>query len=385
MPAWTFGAVGDVFINRPDPANAFRHCAPLLRQIDLLFGNCEGAFTNRPQYAPSAGWRVVAGEENGRGLQDAGFHVMACANNHILDAGHEGLADTLRLLRQQNIATVGAGRDVAEAHAPAFAERAGLRIGFLAYASVYQAGYEARKGVPGLAPLRIHSHYYIPDWDAYGKVEPGAPPQVRTIPYPEDIEKLKSQIADTRTQSDVTIVSFHWGQASSPAKLTDYERNLGRAAIDFGADVVLGHHHHFLRGIEVYNGKPIFYGLGHFVFDLPGLDTALTPLELAKLKDMGEFAIYPRAGYPFSPFHADARKTMVGVCAFDDRRLMSVGFVPCMLNEENHAIPVKAASPEGQAIVQYMEQISETAGMRTRYHQSDLQVGRFQVVTAAAR
>jgi poly-gamma-glutamate capsule biosynthesis protein CapA/YwtB (metallophosphatase superfamily) len=150
MPAWTFGAVGDVFINRPDPVNAFRDCAPLLRQIDVLFGNCEGAFTNRPHYAPSAGWRVVADEENGRGLQDAGFHVMACANNHILDAGHEGLADTLRLLRQQNIATVGAGRDVAEAHAPAFAERAGLRIAFLAYASVYQARYEARK-VPGLA------------------------------------------------------------------------------------------------------------------------------------------------------------------------------------------------------------------------------------------
>jgi len=145
MPAWTFGAVGDVFINRPDPVNAFRDCAPLLRQIDVLFGNCEGAFTNRPHYAPSAGWRVVADEENGRGLQDAGFHVMACANNHILDAGHEGLADTLRLLREQKIRTVGAGNDMEEAHAPAFAERAGLRVGFLAYASVYQAGYEARK------------------------------------------------------------------------------------------------------------------------------------------------------------------------------------------------------------------------------------------------
>ena len=60
MSEWTFGAVGDVFINRPDPANAFRHCAPLLRQIDLVFGNCEGAFTDRPHYAPSAGWRVVA-------------------------------------------------------------------------------------------------------------------------------------------------------------------------------------------------------------------------------------------------------------------------------------------------------------------------------------
>jgi poly-gamma-glutamate synthesis protein (capsule biosynthesis protein) len=99
MTEWTFGAVGDVFINRPDPVSAFRHCAPLLRKIDLVFGNCEGAFTNRPHYAPSAGWRVVASEENGRGLQDAGFHVMACANNHILESENEELTNILRLLR----------------------------------------------------------------------------------------------------------------------------------------------------------------------------------------------------------------------------------------------------------------------------------------------
>jgi poly-gamma-glutamate capsule biosynthesis protein CapA/YwtB (metallophosphatase superfamily) len=97
MTEWTFGAVGDVFVNRPDPADAFRHSADLLRRLDLVFGNCEGAFTDRPHYAPSAGWRVVAPEVGGAALREAGFHVMACANNHILDAGHEGLADTLSL------------------------------------------------------------------------------------------------------------------------------------------------------------------------------------------------------------------------------------------------------------------------------------------------
>ena len=119
MPEWTLGAVGDVFVNRPDPANAFRHCAPLLRQIDLVFGNCEGAFTDRPQVRAQRRLARGVRRRNGAGLRAAGFHVMACANNHILDAGHEGLADTLALLHRQGIRTVGAGCDVAAAHAPA--------------------------------------------------------------------------------------------------------------------------------------------------------------------------------------------------------------------------------------------------------------------------
>ena len=81
--------------------------------------------------------------------------------------------------------------------------------------------------------------------------------------------------------------------------MTDYEFVLARSAIDFGADVVLGHHHHFLRGIELYRSKPIFYGLGHFVFDLPGLGDALTDRELTKLKQRGEYAIIRGPGIRF--------------------------------------------------------------------------------------
>src|SRR5204863_3692785 len=115
MTIWTFGAVGDVFVNRDDPDNAFLGCSDLLNGIDLVFGNCEGAFTDHPHFAPSAGWRVVAPASNGRSLAKAGFDVMAIANNHILDAGHGGLIDTLNLLRSQGIKTVGAGTNLAEA------------------------------------------------------------------------------------------------------------------------------------------------------------------------------------------------------------------------------------------------------------------------------
>jgi poly-gamma-glutamate capsule biosynthesis protein CapA/YwtB (metallophosphatase superfamily) len=364
---WTFGAVGDVFVNRHDPENAFKYSRDVLREIDVVFGNCEGAYTDEPGMAPSTGWRVAALPRNGGGLADAGFDIMACANNHTLDASHAGLADTITLLRQQGIATVGAGMTAAEAFAAAPIDHNGLRIGFLAYASVYQAGYEARGSVPGLAAMRVHSHYYIPDWDAYGRVEPGAPPTVRTIPYPEDIERLRLAILDARANYDVVVASFHMGQASLPAIMADYEFVLARSAIDFGADIVLAHHHHFLRGVELYRSKPIFYGLGHFVFDLPGLGEALTEHELAKLKQRGEYAIYPRPGFPLSPFHEDARMTMIAICDFRDNALQGTGFVPCLINGENQAMPLRTANPDFHRIKAYVESISTTAGLPTRY------------------
>jgi len=367
MSTWSLGAVGDVFVNRDNPKDAFLGSSDLLNQLNVVFGNCEGAFTDHPHFAPSAGWRVVARQSNGSALAKAGFDVMSVANNHIVDGGHEGLLDTLKLLHSQGIKTVGAGANLSAATAGAIVAHNGVKIGFLGFSSVYQAGYEARKSTPGLAAVRIHSHYFIPEWDAYGKVEPGVVPAVRTVPYPEDIELLKSLITELRSKADVVVVSHHWGQAGGPARLTEYERTLGRLSIDAGADVILGHHHHFVRGIEIYRGKPIFYGLGHFVFDLPGLGEALTENELKKLKEMGEYAIYPREGYPLSPFHPDARMTMVGACSFNGSAITSVGFFPCLIDGENHAIPLKTTDQSARNIVDYMSSISTEAGLPSKY------------------
>ncbi|MGE0718183.1 MAG: CapA family protein [Alphaproteobacteria bacterium] len=364
---WTLGGIGDVFLDRPDPEEAFAACRPALADIDVVFGNCEGAFTDRPQFAPSAGWRVVSGIANAAPLGPAGFHVMSCANNHSVDAGHAGLADTLAELRRQGIATCGAGADLAEARTPAVVERAGMRVAFLAYASVYQSGYEARAGVPGLAAMRVHSHYYIPDWDAYGKVEPGIQPQVRTIPYPEDVAVLEESIAQARGMAEVVVASFHWGTASRPAVLLDYERMLGRIAVDAGADVVYGHHHHYLRGIEMRRGRPIFYGLGHFAFDLRGFGSALTPLEMAKLKQMGEHAIYPREGWPLLPFHPDARMTGIAINVMRGAAIEATALLPCMINQRNQPVPVSAEDTDGQRILDYLRRISDEVGLATRY------------------
>jgi poly-gamma-glutamate synthesis protein (capsule biosynthesis protein) len=188
---------------------------------------------------------------------------------------------------------------------------------------------------------------------------------------------MQAAIADLRRNADVIVVSHHWGRAGLPAILTDYERILGHASIDAGANIVLGHHHHFLRGIELYRGKPIFYGLGHFVFDLPGLENALTEDEIQKLNEMGEYAIYPRDGYPLSPFHPDARMTMIATCDFTGKELRSVGFVPCLLNGASNAIPLPTGSIETVHIADYMREITTAANLPTRYVVAGARVDQF--------
>lgn len=358
MTTWTFGAVGDVFIDRPHPERAFTASGALLRQLELVFGNCEGAYTDNPVYPPSVGWRVVAPYANGADLQKAGFHVMSVANNHSVDGGHAGLLDTLKLLQGQGIQTIGAGSNLSQALAPAILERNGAKIGFIGFASVYPSGYEARAERPGLAAMKVH--YWIDT--SYG-LDSGVPPNVRSIVYPEDAALMQSLIADLRKKVDIVVVSHHWGQYR-PAYLTEYERSLARAAIDAGADIVLGHHHHFLRGIEVYRDKPVFYGLGHFVFDLTGKECLFGGY---LRKELGDYAIFPRPEYPLSPFPEDTRMTMVGTCDFEGKKMSSTGFFPCIIDKENHAHPLKVDDSRAQKVVDYMASITREADLNTTY------------------
>lgn len=388
--SWLIGAVGDIFIDRPalldQPGGAvhlFEPALPVFRELDLLIGNCEGAFTSRPEYAPSSSWRVVGDPRNAEPFKAAGFGVMTCANNHTMDAGYRGLEDTLATLKAMDILTPGAGMNLAEATAPAIAERNGRKIAVTSHASVFQGGYGARPAMPGIATVRVHSHYYFPEWDESGRIEPGARPHVRTFAWPEDVAALTFQIGAAKAQNDFVIANFHWGSAWRRGFITDYEREVGKAAIDAGADLVLGHHHHFLRGVEFHKGKPIFYGLGHFVFDLTWIGTMLSQAEIEKLKNAyGDYAIYPREGYPLLPFHPDGRLTMIAVAAIAKEGIAEVGFIPCVINPENQAVPVALDSAEGKSVIAYVELVTREGGHATRYEPSGRRIGGFEMMAA---
>jgi Bacterial capsule synthesis protein PGA_cap len=382
---WLLGAVGDVFLDRPFPSTAFDLVKTVFDDIDLLFGNCEGVYTDTPSSVPSAGgFRLISARTNVESLGRAGFDVLSCANNHIVDAGHEGLFDTLRALQEQGIRAPGAGENLAAARRPAVVDHAGLRIAFLAFTAVYPGGYEARELSPGVAAMRAHTHYFVHP-DAFGRVEPGADPSICTFPFPEDIRVLSELIAEVRTRADVVIVSFHWGKSTQPAHLMDYELAYGHLAIDAGADVVLGHHHHLLRGIEVYRQKPIFYGLGHFAFDMPGLEAKLGPARIEKLRRFGPYAIYPRHGYPLLPFHEDSRMTMIGLCWFHGASVVQWGLLPCQINPANQPVPVEVDRPNGRTIQLYMQSISDQAGLTTTYDQVGPVLGGYRTLLVDER
>src|SRR5262249_24844902 len=130
---------------------------------------------------------------------------------------------------------------------------------------VFPMGYEARSNVPGLVSLRAYD-LWRPALENYHV--PGTAPVEQTVPDPRDLAALAADIAKAKHVADLVFTSFHWGDFLRPYHLRGHETRSARWCIDQGVDCVIGHHHHTLRGMEWYQGKPILYGLGNFVFDM---------------------------------------------------------------------------------------------------------------------
>lgn len=338
-------AVGDVFLDRDEPEHAFRHAQGVFHDFDAVFGNLEGVYAQDWHRAPSAGVSLVADPKFVPHLAEAGLNVLSLANNHSVDGGFDALLHTREAIRGVGIATAGAGADIVDARQPALVDTPHGRVAVLAYASVFPHGYEARPGWPGLAPMRAYTHYE--PWET-NEWNPGLQPKVLTLAHEADQRALHDDIAAAKQQADLVLASFHWGDFTRPYVLTDHERRTARVAIDAGADAVLGHHHHLLRGVEHYRNKPIFYGLGHFVFDLPDFETRLArdaylgrgdPAEIrASARRFGDYRIAPREDYPLLPFHPDARLTGIATLTVANDRLHA-GMMPCTLGPDNQPHP----------------------------------------------
>lgn len=351
--------VGDVLVDRDEPESAFAAVAEVLATGDVLFGNCEAPYTTQPHLAPTAGIPLAPHPHNARALHH--FDVLSLANNHIVDAGHEAMFETAEHVRTAGAIPVGVGRDIAEARRAAVVERDGLRFSYLAYASVFPFGYEARDGWPGLAPVRATNHLVesLPNYWV-----PGVPGTVESFPHQPDYDALAQDLGRARESSDVVVASFHWGDFEQPYTLTDHEVRTAHFAVDHGADIVVGHHHHILRGIEWYAGRPIFYGLGHFVFDVR--DPAWPDWIDAKASrdEADSYGLYERPGWPLLPMHPDARMTMVGWVEVDQTGAPAgAGFVPCTLAPDGCVHPYDPRSDEGRRVVEYVERGCTTPGL----------------------
>jgi gamma-polyglutamate biosynthesis protein CapA len=244
-----FLAVGDIMLSRGvaqrirnanDPLLPFRRLETLLRSTDFNFGNLE---------TPVSGKDQVLGHEkifNSRardltGLTEYNFKVVNLANNHAFDQGLAGLKSTRKYLEERGIAYLGAGDDLSQAWQPKILTANDLRVGFVgaSYASYNDGG--------------VQRHDYL------ARIE--------------DVENLKKAIAQLKSQADFIIVTMHAGtefvdKADARRKLDKAQIDFAHAAIDNGADLVIGAHPHWIQNLETYSGKYIFYSLGNFIFDM---------------------------------------------------------------------------------------------------------------------
>jgi poly-gamma-glutamate synthesis protein (capsule biosynthesis protein) len=357
--------VGDLILGEPDPYSFLDPGRRLLRSADLLIGNVEIPHTRRGSRQRTSVPAVPAPPERVAALRWAGFHVGTLAGNHVFDAGPEGVVDTRASLRTNEIAAVGAGRDLVEARRPAIVESGGRTWAVLAYNCVGPELSWAGTGKAGCAYVRIRT----PDGQLAD--DPGSPasgPARAVRPDADDLAAMAADIAAVRDTVDFVVVGLHKGVVHTPGAVLPYEREIAHAVIDAGADVVAAHHAHILRGIEIYRGRPIFHGLGNWVT----VTRALTPgaqddadREAWAHKRLTLFGFTPDPAMPTYPFHPESRNTMVGVVDLGPDGALHAGLVPCWIDDQARPVPCDPNGGRGADVVAYVEAITAAAGFRT--------------------
>lgn len=204
-------------------------------------------------------------------LLDMGVDIVSLANNHTLDFGKEALIDTMNTLDDAGILHAGAGEDKERAEELQIIEVNGKKFGFLA----------ATRVIP------------VVQWN----IDYGQPGLFATY----DDTRLVERIRESKEQCDFLTVYVHWG-IERVAYPKQYQRTLASHYFEAGADLVIGAHPHVLQGIELMDGKPVFYSLGNYIFRNNIAKTAL--VEVTVSSD-GE------ASYRLIPAFAEGGKTQL--------------------------------------------------------------------------
>ncbi|MDT0495854.1 CapA family protein [Algiphilus sp. W345] len=310
-----FAITGDSIINR----RLSTFAAPGVEQMFGLIRGADAAFTNfetlihgydMPGAQQSGGTYMTSPRFVGEELAWAGFDLLGLANNHTNDFGVEGMRSTVAALAETDMVFSGVGENLAFARSPGYLDTRKGRVALISTSSSFPEAIAAgpqRKdlmGRPGLNPLR-HVETYTVTQETYdtliklrGPVRYGMGGDdsgvlkfggsnfvvgdeigVSSRVDEKDLRELSASVRDARQQADWVVVSVHSHESADPADRTqpaEFLVEFAHAMIDSGADMVVGHGPHILRGIEVYKGKPIFYSMANFIFenDLVGFQPA---------------------------------------------------------------------------------------------------------------
>lgn len=206
-----------------------------MESADITMVNLEFPFSTRGTQMEDKQYTFRADPSRCSILKEMGVDIVSLANNHTLDFGTDALLDTITTLNENNILSVGAGTDLDSAKRPSVITTNGRSIAILG----------ASRVIP------------VTDWNAT-KYSPG-------VFTTYDPTLLIEEIESAKQSNDMVIVYVHWGIEKKEYP-EEYQRTMAKQYIDAGADLVIGSHPHVLQGIEYYNGKPIVYSLGNFIF-----------------------------------------------------------------------------------------------------------------------
>ncbi len=425
---FTIASVGDLIIMRPASQSAdegVRAALQLIRDADLAIGNLEGSLSNIRQFDGPA-FNFMGTHEVAADLKTMGFDMVNRANNHIFDSESEGLFATNALLDEAGIVHAGAGRNLDEAAAPAFLElpkgrvglvgmhtplfqvnrrlaathregnlggRPGLNMLNLSEAIVlkpehlaslrqirdelmeYSTNYDNPRAAPRNEPsdrLRFFGSSSGREDPTYRAARPGETPG--TIDFSmnqNDLTRILRSIRNAKQYSDFVIGTIHTHESQSVLETMhhstqppDFYVDLAHQAIDSGADVWVGSGVQTLRGIEIYKGKPIFYGLGMFFRQ--------AQWTLAVSQGMTDATpISTRQGFArFFGGSSHSLESVVAVSRYEDGQLAEVRLYPTELGidlpDSRLGIP-RIASPEiAQRILERLQRLSRELGTTIR-------------------
>jgi poly-gamma-glutamate capsule biosynthesis protein CapA/YwtB (metallophosphatase superfamily) len=308
---------------RSDIREAVPAAVPVIQGLlkgDVMFTNLEAAVAEKGETVHE-GRGFLTPPEAVDALQTFGFNLLSLSGNHAFDLKVTGIQNTIREVDRRKIVHAGTGNTVAEAVAPAYLHTPKGTIALIASASgLIAPGARATADRPGVNELRVEA----------GTIEneatedlPGAP---GNTPNPEDAQRILQSIRDARQHADLVIVYQHNHVFSNHSFSTVFTEGLQErlapndwlvkwthAEVDAGADIIVMHGAPLLHGVEIYRGRPIFYDLGNFIYNLP-----------------------PTLTYIDEPMNWESA---VAYVQFQGKNLKSVSFRPIALNNVGDGQP----------------------------------------------
>lgn len=425
---FTLVTVGDCIISRSllqYAANdeAFRKVVDILKRADVTYGNMETSifdlrhFTGYP-YAGPDDVSLVAAPGVAKDLAQMGFDLVSRANNHALDWGVEGMRETSHWLEAAGIAYAGVGENLGLAQAAGYFESARGRIGLVSMASTFHPGSEALPAKdaaparPGINALAVKKSIIVsPEQMAEvvrlrnalypGERDSKLPQEVSLLGNefvlgksfgfryemdPTDLSGILRGVRQGKQHGDFQIVSIHSHEPAASAAAearndfedtpADFLQDLAHQAIDTGADAFVATGIHHLGPIEIYKGKPVFYGMGDFFWADIQEPMAANVYQQSR-KALADAFIYPErathadlnnvvnalafAGQP--PFDA-----MIAESRFDHGKVVEIRLYPVDLGYgmklTESGIPRLAGPEQSQRILRRVQEISGKYGTK---------------------